>query len=93
MSNSEPAKVVASVFALAAFAVAIVAGLAAQNTPARVLGTALVAMLLCHITGLFVGAIAERVVTDHLTRVRVGSAASEHKAQSSAPAAATGQTV
>ncbi len=92
MSSSEPAKVIASVFALAAFAVAIIAGLAAQNTPARILGTALVGMFVCHVTGLCVGAIGERVVMDHLNKAPAGSAAAETKAQSSAPAAVAAQT-
>lgn len=83
---------IASVFALAAFAVAIIAGLAAQNTPARILGTALVGMFVCHLAGLCAGAIGERVVMEHLARVRMDSAASETKAQGTTPAAAAVQT-
>jgi hypothetical protein len=88
VSSPEPAKTIASVFALAAFAVAIIAGLSAGNTPARVLGTALAAMLVCHIMGLVVGAVGERVVIEHLNQVRSGSAGSETQAQASAPVAA-----
>ena len=85
MSSSEPAKVVASVFALSAFAVAIVAGLAAGNTAPRVLGTAVIAMIVCHLAGLCIGAVGQRVVSEHLSKVR--SAASETKAQAEPPAA------
>lgn len=88
MNSSEPAKVIASIFALAAFAVAIVAGLAAQNSAARVLGTAVAAMVVCHVVGLCIGAIGESVLTEHLSRDKTGSASSEHQAQASAPAAA-----
>jgi hypothetical protein len=70
VNSSDPAKVIAGVFALAGFAVAMIAGLAAENSAARVLGTALVAMLICHLTGLLVGVVGERVVHEHVGRLR-----------------------
>jgi hypothetical protein len=69
VSGSDPAKVIACVFALAAFAVAIIAGLSAGNNAARVLGSALAAMLICHIMGLVIGAIGHLVVTEHLSSI------------------------
>ena len=70
MSSVETAKVIASIFALAAFAVALIAGLAVQNSPLKVLGTAVLAMVLCHLIGLAVGAVGERVVNEHVSKVR-----------------------
>ena len=92
MNSSEPAKVIASVFALAAFAVAIIAGLAAGNTPASVLGTAVVGMLVCHALGLVAGTVGERVVMEHIEQMRSRSAVSETKAQAAAPAAPSTQS-
>lgn len=66
MNSSEPAKVIASAFALSAFAVAIIAGLSAGNPTVRVLATALTAMVVCHFVGLAIGAVGQRVVTDHV---------------------------
>lgn len=77
MSGSDPAKVIACVFALAAFAVAIIAGLSAGNGAARVLGSALAAMVVCHILGLVIGAIGQRIVTEHLQNARTDSETSE----------------
>ncbi len=74
MTGGVPTKVVATVFALAAFAVAVIAGLAAGNTSSRILGVALASMIACHVVGLVLGAIAEKVVTDYLQSCRTGTA-------------------
>lgn len=66
MNSSEPAKVIASAFSLSAFAVAVIAGLSAGNSTVRVLGTALAAMMLCHVVGLAIGAVGQRVVKEHV---------------------------
>jgi hypothetical protein len=59
-------KLIATAFALCGFTVAVVSGLAAGNSAQRVLGTALVSMILCQITGLLVGIVGERTVIDYL---------------------------
>jgi hypothetical protein len=89
VNTSEPAKVIASIFALAAFAVAIVAGLAAGNTSARVLTTAVVAMIVCQLIGQGVGAIGEWVVNEHVSSERNKHAASETNAARPAAAPAS----
>ncbi len=66
MDVGVPGRVIAAIFALAAFAVAIVAGLAVGNPPGRILASALVSMVLCQVVGWAVGAIGERVVREHL---------------------------
>ncbi len=76
MSNSEPGKVIASAFALAGFAVAMVAGSSAGNPAATVIKTGLLAMLICYVTGWCIGAIAQSVISQHLD-VRRDSSSSD----------------
>jgi hypothetical protein len=57
---------IASVFALAAFAIAIVAGLASRNEAGAVLMRAILAMLACYPVGLALGHAAQRVIHDHV---------------------------
>jgi putative Mn2+ efflux pump MntP len=59
-------KVIAASLALSAFAVAVVAGLAAGNPPRSILFSAVVSMIACQILGLFIGSLAERAIADHL---------------------------
>lgn len=58
-------KVMAGCLALAAFAIAIVAGIAAGNAPAQILVRALMAMILCYPVGLIIGVICQRVIDMH----------------------------
>ena len=85
MTNSELARVIASIFALAAFAVAVIAGLAADNSAARVLGIAVGAMVVCHFIGLWIGAIGQRVVAEHLSKVKSAAEAKAPPAAAPAP--------
>jgi tetrahydromethanopterin S-methyltransferase subunit C len=59
-------KVMAGCLALAGFAVAILAGLAAGNSAGDVLVRALIAMLACYPVGFVVGMICERVIAMHI---------------------------
>lgn len=59
-------KVIASCFALAAFAVAVVAGMAGDNSASHVLSRALIAMILCYPVGLLVGIVCERVIAERV---------------------------
>lgn len=70
MQPGVPTKVIAAIFALAGFAVAVIAGLAAGNPASRVLVCALTGMLICHALGLGAGALGERIVNDHLGAYR-----------------------
>ncbi len=58
--------VLAGCFAMAAFAVAILAGLAGGNSPASILLKALIAMIVCYPVGLMIGLAVQRVISDHL---------------------------
>lgn len=63
---NSPTKVVAGVFGLAAFALAVVAGLGAGNPSTDVLLRALVSMAACYSIGLVLGMIGERTVDEHV---------------------------
>jgi hypothetical protein len=60
----EPARVIASVFSLCGFVVAVLAGLKAGSTTTHVLTTAILAMLACKAIGLWAGRAGERVVRE-----------------------------
>ena len=91
MSSGVPAKVIATSFALAAFAIAIIAGLAAGNPSPRVLLSAILSMALCQVLGMVVGSIGERIVREHIESYRAarpvhGAAAQiPHTSPASAP--------
>lgn len=70
---------------MAAFAVAILAGLAAGNAPASILLRALIAMVACYPVGLMIGLVCQRVVTDHIQSQEPSSAAADQDAEASAP--------
>ncbi len=57
-------KVVAGVFALAAFTVAIAAGLYAGNAPATVLLRAVFAMVICQCIGALAGFVVDRTIAE-----------------------------
>lgn len=59
-------KVISACFALASFAVAILAGLASDNPASSVLLRALMAMIICYPLGLVVGLICERLILTHI---------------------------
>ena len=61
-------KAVAGCFALAAFTVAVVAGLAGGNTAISILGRALVAMIVCYPLGLVVGIVCRQVIQQDLRK-------------------------
>ena len=59
-------KAIAGCFALAAFSVAIIAGLASGNTSSSILTRALLAMFVCYPVGLLVGFVCRYVIEQHL---------------------------
>ena len=80
-----PASTIAGLFALAAFAVAIMAGLASGNPAQSVLMRALLAMVLCYPVGLAVGLIAQQLVHDHVEAHRASYPADERPESIDAP--------
>lgn len=65
-----PARVISGAFALGAFAIAIIAGLGAGNPTSTILINAIIAMAVCNVIGLLIGAVMERTVRDHVDRYR-----------------------
>ena len=57
---------VAAMFALSAFAVAVLAGMQSHASAGAVIVRALMAMLICYPIGLMAGFIAHKVIQDHL---------------------------
>jgi hypothetical protein len=59
-------KVVSACCGLAAFAIAVVAGLSAENPGEVILFRALICMVACQLVGLALGMVIERVITDSI---------------------------
>ncbi len=59
-------KAIAGCFALAAFTVAVLAGLAGGNTASSILLRALVAMVACYPLGLVIGVLCQHVIEQHV---------------------------
>ena len=64
--SKTPSKVIAGCFAMAAFAVAVLAGLAGDNSAVSILIRALIALIGCYPIGLMIGVVCQRVMTDHI---------------------------
>jgi hypothetical protein len=78
-------RAVAGCFALAAFAVAVVAGLAGGNTPSSILVRALIAMIACYPLGLMIGLVCQHVIEQH-GKATAGANAVPGPATGSSPA-------
>ncbi len=63
--QTETGRTIASCFALAAFAVAIFAGLAGENAAAQILLRAVTAMIICYPVGLIVGLVCDNLIRSH----------------------------
>ena len=74
---------VAGCFGLAAFAVAVVAGLGGGNTATSILLRALIAMIVCYPIGLVIGMVCQHVVEQHV-RQRAEEAPAPRVAEQSA---------
>jgi tetrahydromethanopterin S-methyltransferase subunit C len=77
VNGVEPPRLIAAAFALAGFAVAIVAGLAAQNPSPQIIQAGIIAMIVCYITGTVLASVGQRVVNEHLDRIRASAALAE----------------
>lgn len=73
MSIGAPSRLIAASSAMSGFAIAIVCGLAAENPSGRVLGVAVVSMIVCHIVGLIVGSIGENIVNEYAQKYRASN--------------------
>lgn len=64
--SKTPSSAIAGCFSLSAFAVAVVAGLYAQNPVSSILIRALIAMIACYPVGLIIGLICQRLMFEHI---------------------------
>ena len=71
------AKRLAGAMSLLAFAVCLVAGIEADNTPATILSKALAAMAGTFVVGLVVGAMGQKMLDEHLAAEQKKMAAAE----------------
>lgn len=67
---NNPTRMISGIVALAGFVVAVVAGLAAENSASVVLTRALTAMLACNLVGSVIGAIAHRTGALHVEQYK-----------------------
>lgn len=65
---STPGKVIAFVFAITAFALAIFVGMAAGDSAEAVLGRALLVLFVCHLIGLAIGGAITHVLNEYLRK-------------------------
>ncbi|MHC4428224.1 MAG: hypothetical protein ACYS0D_06420 [Planctomycetota bacterium] len=84
------ANVIAACVALAAFAVAVVAGLFGGSDSAAILLRALLSMLVCYPIGLAIGGICQRVLVEHV-REQALQASDDIGAEQSAQSAEVGE--
>lgn len=92
----QPANVIAGIFGLSAFLVAIIAGVAAGNPASDILAPALAAMVVLYLVGMWVGASVERIASAYIEGMTVPSKKStidsvENPVQTADSSASTGQ--
>jgi hypothetical protein len=66
LDSRAPARIIASCFALSAFAIALISGLAAGRSTSAILTTAILALLACYILGLLIATVANVAVTERI---------------------------
>lgn len=70
MRQGAPTRLTATCCGLAGFAIAIVAGLGADNPADDILSRALASMFICWLGGAALGFIGEKAIDDHLQKLR-----------------------
>ncbi|MCH6552037.1 MAG: hypothetical protein IH804_08495 [Planctomycetes bacterium] len=75
-----PSNVIGACFSLAAFAVAILAGLVSGNGVTSILVRAVLAMIVCYPVGLIIGLVCQRVVDDQVAGYREANPIADEQA-------------
>lgn len=70
MDSRAPTRIIASCFALSAFAIALIAGLNADRDAASILSTAVFALIVCYILGLIIASIANVAVRERIDQLK-----------------------
>lgn len=79
-----PSKLIATSFALIAFAIALIAGIAADNPASTALVRALLAMAICYVVGWLLGMVATKATGEHIEAYRQAHPIDETDGQGSA---------
>jgi putative Mn2+ efflux pump MntP len=61
-----PTRIIATSFALVAFAASVLGGLAVDNPAVTILWRALMSMVICYTLGVVIGTAAQRAVDEHI---------------------------
>jgi len=75
--SMDAGRIIASCFALAAFTVALIAGMAGGNAAAQILLRAVVAMIVCYPVGLIAGGICDRIIQAHTSTAAAAAKAGD----------------
>jgi hypothetical protein len=70
VDSRAPSRIIASCFALSAFAIALVAGLSAGRSASGILSTAVFALLGCYILGLIVASVANVAISERIDQAK-----------------------
>lgn len=65
---NRPNKVIAAIFALTAFALSVVSGMAVGDAAEHVLARAMAAMFVCYLVGMVLGAMITHVLAEHIAK-------------------------
>ena len=65
-----PTSIIASCFALIAFAASVIGGLAVDNPATTILTRALAAMIVCYTLGVLIGTLAQRAIDEHIANYK-----------------------
>jgi len=70
VDSRAPTRIIASCFALSAFAIALIAGLNADRSVSAILSTAVFALVVCYILGLMIASIANVAVSERIDQLK-----------------------
>jgi len=93
VTQGTPAKLAAGCCALGAFAVAIIAGLAAENAADVILTRAIVCMSVCYLVGALIGAVGSRAIEEGVRAHQAANPAAESASDPETPEESEGELV
>jgi hypothetical protein len=70
VDSRAPTRIIASCFALSAFAIALIAGLNADRSASAILSTAVFALVVCYILGLIIASMANVAVSERIDQLK-----------------------
>lgn len=85
MDSRAPTRIIASCFALSAFAIALIAGLNADRSASAILSTAVFALVVCYILGLIIASMANVAVSERIDQLKAEKPIPTYDDQSKTP--------